>query len=94
MSDDNPIILKWFEVSWITASGRTLVKAEDEGEAKMIASQHADAASGRGVLLEGGKAIAHEWLDTKAKDNEPMIFDVEELAEDTAAELKKEMEGG
>ena len=92
--NDNPIILKWFEVTWVTASGRSLVKAEDAGEAKMIASQHAGAVSGRGVLLDGGRAIAHEWLDTKAKDNEPLIFDVEEIASDTAAELKSDMEGG
>jgi len=92
--NDNPIILKWFEVTWVTASGRTLVRAEDEGEAKMIASEHAQLASQapRAVIFEGGKSIHHQWFSPEG--NDPMIFDVEELAEDTAAELKRDMEEG
>ena len=94
---DEPKVLKFYEVTWVTASGRTLVRAEDEGEARMIASQNAEEAvkaGPGGVALPEGKHILHEWLDTKAEDNEPLIFDVEELATDTAAELRKDMEAG
>jgi len=97
MSDETPKVLKWFEVTWVTASGRSLVKAEDRGEARMIASQNTEEAvkSGpKGVAMPEGKHLLHEWLDTKAKGNDPIIFDVDELAEDTAAELKRDMEEG
>ncbi|HUX39331.1 MAG TPA: hypothetical protein VMV44_15635 [Rectinemataceae bacterium] len=97
---DNPIILKWFEVTWVTASGRTLVRAEDEGEARMIASQNtesdmAETFAGRSALpLPEGKLVLNQWFDTTDPSNEPMIFDVEELANDMAAELKRDMEEG
>jgi len=97
---DEPKILKWYEVTWVTASGRTLVKAEGEGEARMIASQNtesdmAETFAGRSALpLPEGKLVLHQWLDTTDPSNEPMIFDLEELAEDTAAELRKNMEAG
>lgn len=91
MSDD-PKILKWFEVTWVQASGRTLVKAEDEGVARMLASQHAEdsARMATEIPIVDGRSVLHQW--TEVADNDPMIFDVEELAEDTAAELKREME--
>jgi len=92
---DEPKVLKWYEVTWVTASGRTLVKAEDEGEAKMLASNEVEGASQagpKGIEMPEGKFIAHQWLDVT--DEEPMIFDMDELAEDTAAELRREMEKG
>ena len=90
---DEPKVLKWFEVTWVTASGRSLVKAEDEGVAKMIASQHAEDSVRLATTIPvvGDRSVLHQWFDVT--DNEPMIFDVDELAEDTAAELKREMEG-
>jgi hypothetical protein len=89
---DEPKVLKWFEVSWVTASGRSLVRAEDAGEARMIASEHAELASQVKIPLvfKEGPLIIHRWTDPA--NEEPIIFDVEELAEDTAAELKREME--
>ena len=91
---DNPKILKWFEVTWVTASGRSLVRAEGEGEARMLACNEAEGAwrERRGGEMPEGKFIAHQWFG--AADNEPLIFDVEELAEDTAMELKRDMEDG
>jgi hypothetical protein len=94
VSDETPKVLKWFEVTWVTASGRSLVKAEDAGEARMIASEHAELASQAKipVVFNSGQSILHQWIDPA--DQEPLIFDVDELAEDTAAELKRELEGG
>jgi hypothetical protein len=94
VSDETPKVLKWFEVTWVTASGRSLVRAEDRGEARMIASEHAELASQAKmpVVFNAGQLILHQWFEQP--DQEPMIFDVDELAEDTAAELKRELEGG
>jgi len=95
MADEEGKVLKWFEVTWVTASGRTLVRAEDAGEAKMIASENTEEAvkaGPKGTAMPEGKHMIHQWFNPT--DEEPMIFDVEELAEDTAAELKRDMEEG